>query len=970
MTPPRPSELYNGSTSSMNLRAHEMDSSSSIARPQTGDKSLKSSLEHQRKRLSFFGRTPSDASSIKHAAPSLTSATSQTSRLGSRPVSQSTTHSANDRPTTGISQTQSQRSGGDPIQAIRNTLFGFRRRKTARETTQGPQRQATFPEPPPSRQREEGTTATQHADLVPFAASSASAVKSIKPKDTQFKNEDDFYQHRKKTSISRPFNFQHVTHTARKHLPHLHSVPERDLPGKFWALNAYQKPKENLKGIKVEDLSEPVAAQPGEEKHGLSPLPLANTAETDDETTFDETQETKFNPDTFDTIHEMKSDHGLPLKHYSSMSALGSITQTNPDQLRHFINERATDDYSAHPIAQRAITSPIVANVRASMPVQAAPPPQTLTQTPPMEQTADQEQARALTPPQQPRASPSKTSLRSSRQLGSLFPSTQAGPSSDYAGSIRSKRSSRSTATAGTRMSRMTDLAEPTWEDVVDLAFEQEAEATCEFDWENTSAVEGDLSNQPSPNEGESPSGGSGGVSLSGWLDRPIAPNAESPADSTSRPIGNAEAQFVASDVSQPAFHKRGQSVGHRFFLDARSRSASTDGFLKEPQVIEAAGESSLTDSPAPTAPNPLKVFLTAAECEKSPYTAEEMHFPTYDLRALLADESLSDPEDNGSSRSSSGRSLRYRRKSSDTTGSLHTASASDMTRWSSASTSSIPDLMHSFRARTEGRKSSRMSRPMLPSLPQSPIDDVRQTIEFPASENSIESPIDPNAGLKSTIDEKVDNAAQTDSATSSEPSLTPDSETAPDANSENGSTVGAVTPPCEDTDLTPLALPDAKFSLPPTPPPKIGPQFSLPPTPPPKTGPLPPLPPPERSLPTLPQRPLTTSVSRPTRPVSRPPLLPGPQSRYRSLMPPRSKSYAAGEWAAQKNLPRPMTTALPAGFDGSHEILMRRPETSGDRELLFSAGRMVQRGRSATPPSRVALGPVDRPEEEDGGWI
>ncbi|EGP85419.1 unnamed protein product [Zymoseptoria tritici ST99CH_1A5] len=951
MTPPRPSELYNGSMSSMNLRAHEMDSSSSIARPQTSDKPLKSSLEHQRKRLSFFGRTPSDASSIKHAAPSLTSATSQTSRLGSRPLSQSTTHSANDRPTTGISQTQSQRSGGDPIQAIRNTLFGFRRRKAARETTQGPQRQATFPEPPPSRQREEETAATQHADLVPFAASSTSAAKSIKPKDTQFKNEDEFYQHRKKTSISRPFNFQHVTHTARKHLPHLHTVHERDLPGKFWALNAYQKPKENLKGIKVEDLSEPVSAQPGEEKYGLPALPLANAAETDDETTFDETQETNFNPDTFDTIHGMKSDQGLPLKHYSSMSALGSITQTNPDQLRHFIKERATDDDSAPPTAHRATTSPIVANVRASMPVQPAPPPETLTQTPPMEQTTDQEQARALTPPQQPRASPSKTSLRSSRQLGSLFSSTQAGASSDYAGSIRSKRSSRSTATAGTRMSRMTDLAEPTWEDVVDLAFEQEAEATCDFDWENTSAVEGDLSNQPSPNEGESPSGASGGVSLSGWLDRPVAPNAVSPADSTSRSI-----QSVASDVSQPAAHKRGQSVGHRGFLDARSRSASTDGFLKEPQVIESAGASSSTDSPAPTAPNPLKVFLTAAECEKSPYTAEEMHFPTYDLRALLADESLSDPEDNGSSRSSSGRSLRYRRKSSDTTGSLHTASASDMTRWSSASTSSIPDLMHSFRARPEGRKSSRMSRSMLPSLPQSPIDDVQQTIEFPASENSIESPIDPNAGMKSTIDEKVDNAAQTDSATSSEPSLTPDSETAPDANSENGSTVGAVTPPCEDTDLTPLALPDAKFSLPPTPPPK--------------TGPLPPLPPPERSLPTLPERPLTTSVSRPTRPLSRPPLLPGPPSRYRTLMPPRSKSYAAGEWAAQNHKPRPMTSALPAGFDGSPEILMRRPETSGDRELLFSAGRMVQRGRSATPPSRVALGPVKGPEEEDGGWI
>jgi hypothetical protein len=52
--------------------------------------------------------------------------------------------------------------------------------------------------------------------------------------------------------------------------------------------------------------------------------------------------------------------------------------------------------------------------------------------------------------------------------------------------------------------------------------------------------------------------------------------------------------------------------------------------------------------------------------------------------------------------------------------------------------------------------------------------------------------------------------------------------------------------------------------------------------------------------------------------------------------------------------------------------IIMRRPSTSGDRALLFSAGRTVQRGRSATPPSRIALGgsAAGTPVEDRAGWI
>jgi hypothetical protein len=117
-------------------------------------------------------------------------------------------------------------------------------------------------------------------------------------------------------------------------------------------------------------------------------------------------------------------------------------------------------------------------------------------------------------------------------------------------------------------------------------------------------------------------------------------------------------------------------------------------------------------------------------------------------------------------------------------------------------------------------------------------------------------------------------------------------------------------------------------------------------------------------SAPTIPRRlrPLTTSESRPAVPLT-PPVSDSRLSRYRKAHAPRSRSYTAGELHAQKFLSQ--NQILPAGLDGSPELMMRRPETSGDRALLVSAGRTVQRGRSATPPSRIALGTV-----EDGGFF
>lgn len=63
------------------------------------------------------------------------------------------------------------------------------------------------------------------------------------------------YRNRTKSSISPPFNFQHVTHTKKKNLPALDTVNEKDLNKEFWAASSSQAPRRQLQGIEAEDLS-------------------------------------------------------------------------------------------------------------------------------------------------------------------------------------------------------------------------------------------------------------------------------------------------------------------------------------------------------------------------------------------------------------------------------------------------------------------------------------------------------------------------------------------------------------------------------------------------------------------------------------------------------------------------------------------------------------------------------------------
>lgn len=399
------------------------------------------------------------------------------------------------------------------------------------------------------------------------------------------------------------------------------------------------------------------------------------------------------------------------------MSALSSPSNKDPEKLRHLIKERGVRDENVHRGPQRAATT---SDVRASLPVRPAPLPETLSalESRPAGQSDREKQPLPPVPGRAVRKFPSKGSMRTgSGNLGQLFPvppgSMRAGSAAgsvagSMAGSFVSKRSSKSVATVNSRMDVM---SEPTWEDDIDFAFDQEAEATCDFDWENAAALreedEHELmpSDQPTPEDDESPGVEPGGVRLSAWL-------GDTPSESSSRSPVRCDGGDAPSTSSDNVQHKRGSSVGHRGFQAARTLS-SNDAVSQTPPPLALNLATSASGSPIPL----IKASLL--DCEKSPYTEGEMNFPGFDSTRFP--EYLSDPE--SSSRSSE------RRKSSSTNSYESSGRSlqmgSEMSRWSSASASSIPDLLHSRRkSRSSVRKSHRMSRP-LESVTSADEEDV-----------------------------------------------------------------------------------------------------------------------------------------------------------------------------------------------------------------------------------------------------
>ncbi|KAK4501251.1 hypothetical protein PRZ48_007058 [Zasmidium cellare] len=637
-------------------------------------------------------------------------------------------------------QSESKRRTTDPLGSIRNSIFGGRKHAAANDLN---------PPRPSSRQSQKSKKSrkSQSVDhsLIPFTQQNGSS--KTPPKEGQFHSAKEYYRHHKKSSISPPFNFQHITHTARKHLPRLETVDEKDLSARFWAVNAYQKPKQHLTGIKAEDLGKrrerslspgrrPVSSRCTTEASDPSSSAAPHTVTGSvDETIFDETQETKFNPD--DAYRSLEDVHSTaptvpPVrrpspKHYSSMSALSS--PPSDSQHRHVRAQGSFDETRL----SRSPPRPGTQRARTSLPVQSTAHKKLMGQSlhekqplPAIPQEGSSRKGSVVpsggyslfpAPPGQKIEYPASIKSETPPSVKSDYPPSVK---SEYPLSVKSKRPSISVATLS---SQKTDvLNESTWEDDIDFAYEQEAEAMCDFDWENASCSplpeenEPDSavpSGHPSPVESSGASSPSGGVRLSTTSTyQPSAFTSDSSIANRARSSSAATSIFSSTEnVNQQ--HKRGSSVGHKGFAAARKTSTDVLSKSSPSLTLEHVPEVVSTATPPPT------FSLTEADMEttkKSPTSTS--YFPAMDP---FVPGYLSDPESAGTDSSRHRKSSSY---SSYQSSERSLLLGSDTTRWSSASTSSIPDLLHSKRKSRSSVAKHRISRP-LESVPHSPSLDA-----------------------------------------------------------------------------------------------------------------------------------------------------------------------------------------------------------------------------------------------------
>ncbi len=268
--------------------------------------------------------------------------------------------------------------------------------------------------------------------------------------------------------------------------------------------------------------------------------------------------------------------------------------------------------------------------------------------------------------------------------------------------SKQSSRSSRSlqkslSQSSSTGVRQSTILSDTTWEDDVDYCYEQEAESTCYFNWDAAKAsreqyVEDDdeLNLMSAPYHAHSPT---------------VTPG------SGSHVKLNLSKETIAERRSSKRFEelpRAPSTVGHRGFLAARRSSQDLSRYTPTPVQI----------TPSSSTPNLLSPVLSVNE------TAEQKHPTPATLHdsgiASLSATFLTDTASHGTSTST------RHTKSSSHGSNASSARASSKTsqntnnRWSVASSTSVPDFMHSGPRNKLVLSKTIISAP-LESLPQSP---------------------------------------------------------------------------------------------------------------------------------------------------------------------------------------------------------------------------------------------------------
>ena len=525
-------------------------------------------------------------------------------------------------------------------------------------------------------------------------------------------------------------------------LPALETVDEKDLPGEFWSVSGYQRPRKHLNGIKADDLKTKYQ-QMGIKRGSPSSRPTSPIAEEEhyddrpvipdtikrlskfNETMFDEVHDTRFDPDDgVRTLEPAKQVVRYP-KRFSSLNAINELLQQaepkpRPSETFYESNSsNSSGETEIRSLSPNATTNP--------------PPERTTASAAACEESQNSAQEdipyRSKQPlPPLPAGKPAEKDSKSPLISKTASPTSNISlaipvqhPSSPKSkGSSRSSQSARKSLTFSSLsdVRNSTAVSDATWEDDVDFCYEQAAESTCYFDW--------DAGSQPHETElrRESSTGA------------PVSPyHSYSPAVSNdsggSLQRNGASSETIAERRRSRAavsagHHKRGSSVGHRGFLMARKSStdlvAMADPTPAPVQVAQKAPHLSVL-SPV------FSVTAADDEPQKSPFVPGTLHYPNFDG---VNPECLSDPEsyrDSGSTR----------HRKSDSYGSRESAAktvpnpARDPNRWSAASASSLPELYKSRPKSQLFLTKTIISQP-LESLPQSPPAEQ----DFPAEESTI----------------------------------------------------------------------------------------------------------------------------------------------------------------------------------------------------------------------------------------
>jgi len=382
------------------------------------------------------------------------------------------------RPDTAFSD---RRRRTEPLDAIRNSIAGLRKRTS----TLSPSNRQSVQERRPSS-RMTGLFGTQNDQT-----------------RHEFTSEDEYYRFLNKGSISPPFNFEHVTHTTQKDVPRLDTVDEKDLTAKFWALSAYDRPKRRLNGIQAVDVTEKLGqigvSRGSPSSRPTSPVP--NTAAESpaggarsagsfgtvgniDETMLDKTKDVSVQPNrSFSPAHLNKRLPNPP-KRDSSLGAL------NDQRLKYLDTPQPSTHEISNPnvYQSRHHASSVPGADEPASTLHSVPEEQGLALMTP--EPSEIDRTKQPLPPLPPQANIKRDSALSMKPFHSSRMSVPSTISSERRSSKRSSHSMQSPlrssgSTTENHVGLESSVSELNWQDDVDFCYEQQAESTCNFDWQN-----------------------------------------------------------------------------------------------------------------------------------------------------------------------------------------------------------------------------------------------------------------------------------------------------------------------------------------------------------------------------------------------------------------------------------------------------------------------------------------------------